>query len=101
MEFRLPLDQHDATICAEIGAAAGQTDGGWSIGHRTDEQAGDMVLTLPDGALIPAQFDQVVAAHDPDAPPPPDPDEETLRAALADPTVPEHEKALIRRLGIR
>ena len=30
-----------------------------------------------------------------------DPDEETLRAALADPTLPEHEKAMIRRLGIR
>lgn len=101
MEFRLLLEQHDAGICAEIGAAAGQTDGGWSIGHLTDDEAGEVVLTLPDGTLTQQQIEVVVAAHDPDAWPPPDPDEEMLRAALDDPAVAEHEKAVIRRLGVR
>ena len=101
MDFRLPSEQHDRTICKEIGAAAGQVDGGWSIAHRTDDEAGELVLTLPDGALTQDQFDAVVAAHDPAAPPPPDPDVELLRTALADPGVAELEKAMIRRLGIQ
>jgi hypothetical protein len=101
MDFRLSEGQHDETLCAEIGAAAGQTDGGWSIEHGSDDETGEMVLTLPDGALTQQEVEAVVAAHDADAAPPRDRDEETLRVALHDPMVPEHEKAMMRRLGVR
>ncbi len=61
MEYRLPKEKHDSTICQEIGVAAGQTDGGWSIGHRNEGD--DVVLTLPDGVIAPQRIDAGLAAH--------------------------------------
>ena len=61
MEYRLPTAKHDGTICSEIGQAAGQIAGGWSIGHREEGDA--TVLTLPDGVITKAQIDLVVAQH--------------------------------------
>ena len=57
-EFRIPVEQHDETICQEIGAAASQTD--WSIEHR--QEGGEIVLTLPDGVLPQAPLNGVLSA---------------------------------------
>ncbi len=61
MEYRLPKDKHDSTICREIGAAAGQTDGGWSIGHKNEGD--EVVLTLPDRLITSKAIDAILAAH--------------------------------------
>ena len=97
MEFRLAVDQHDATICQEIGRAAGQTD--WSIEHRND--GGDMVLTLPDGVLTEEQFEAVVKAHVPpsEVPPAPSPDETLVGELRQATTLPKIKAALIKRFG--
>ena len=71
MKYRLPAEKHDHLICQEIGQAAGQVAGGWSIGHEND--GGFVVLTLPDGLLTKAQVDAIAASH-PKPPPKPPPD---------------------------
>ncbi len=83
MEYRLPKDKHDSTICREIGAAAGQTDGGWSIGHKVDGD--EVVLTLPDGATTPQRIDALLAAHVPVDPTIPDPALVAIRNVLDKP----------------
>jgi hypothetical protein len=96
MDFILTREQHDRTICAEIGEAAGQTD--WSIGHRNQGDA--VILTLPDGALTKAQFDAVVAAHVPPvAVAPVDRDAQLVADLQGTPTVAQLTAALRRRFG--
>lgn len=60
-DFILTKKQHDATICKEIGEAAGQD--AWSIGHRSEGD--NVILMMPDGVMTMAQFDAVMAAHRP------------------------------------
>ena len=97
MEFRLTRQQHDATICQEIGAAAGQTD--WSIEHRNEGDS--VILTLPDGALTQAQFADVLDAHKPPVAPPPAPDRDAQLVAdrQGTPTVAQLTAALRKRFG--
>ena len=96
-EFTLTKEQHDSTICAEIGQAAGQTD--WSIGHRSEGDS--VILTLPDGALTQAQFAAVLAAHKPPVAPPPVPDRDAQLVAdlQGTPTVAQLTAALRKRFG--
>ena len=96
MEFRLTRQQHDATICQEIGAAAGQTD--WSIEHRNE--GGDVVLTLPDGVLTEEQFGDVLGAHVAPSPPGADTRDSDFRATLgAATTVAQLKAALLDWIG--
>lgn len=96
MDFTLAKEQHDDTICAEIGAAAGQTD--WPIQHRNEGD--NVILTLPDGKLTKAQFDAVVAAHVPPvAVVPADKDAKLVADLQGTPTIAQVVAALIERHG--
>jgi hypothetical protein len=95
-DFTLTREQHDATICADIGEAAGQTD--WPIKHRNDGD--NVILTLPDGVLTRAQFDAVVFAHVPPvAVAPVDRDAQLVADLQGTPTVAQLTAALRRRFG--
>ena len=80
----------------EIGVAAGQTD--WSIEHRND--GGDVVLTLPDGVLTKAQFNDVLSAHVAPGPPALDTRDTDFKTALGPATTVAHiKRALLDWVG--
>jgi hypothetical protein len=82
VDFVLTAEEHDRTICAELGVAAGQVPGGWSIEHRTEPRTDRVLLTFPPDVLTRAEFEAVLSAHEPAAEPTPEPTLEDRIAAL-------------------
>lgn len=74
MEYRIPEAKHDRqAICTEIGQAAGQQLGGWSILHDHEREEGFVWITLPDGVITQAQLDAIAAQYPKSPPPSPPP----------------------------
>ena len=98
VDFTLTEEQHDRTICAEIGKAAKQVDGDWEILHRRTADGKGEIISLPTGSITKAGIQSVLDAHIPDAQQVPEvhPDITILQDTLNNPLATEFEQTLAR-----
>ena len=97
-EHRIPAAQYDDRLMQKLLAV---NPGSGRITVSIAQGAVEAEVSLPDGVMTKAQFDQVVAEHDPNEPPPAMPGTGVVAAGLASGATSEEMQAVLRVLAER